>query len=144
MVDLPSGTVTFLLTDIQGSTRLWELSSQAMGSALARHDSILDSIISQHGGTVVKSRAEGDSFFAVFPRAADALEASIQIQLALRDESWPTEAPLFVRMALHSGEVQLRDGDYYGRSVNRCARLRAIAHGGQVVVSRATAELVWR
>ena len=143
MVDLPSGTVTFLFTDIHGSTRLWELNSQAMSSALARHDSILNSIISQRRGTVVKSRGEGDSFFAVFPRAADALAAATQIQLALHSESWPIEAPIRVRMALHTGEVQPRDGDYYGRAVNRCARLRAIAHGGQVVVSRATAELVW-
>ena len=143
MVDLPSGTVTFLLSDIQGSTRLWELSSEAMASALARHDSILGSIISERGGTVVKSRGEGDSFFAVFPRAADGLAAATEIQLALQKERWPTEAPIRVRMALHSGEVQLRDGDYYGRAVNRCARLRAIAHGGQVLVSRATAELVW-
>ena len=140
---LPSGTVTFLFTDIEGSTRLWELNPQAMSFALERHDATLSSIISEHGGTVVKSRGEGDSFFAVFPKAADALAAATQIQLALQSESWPTETPIQVRMALHTGEVQLRNEDYYGRTVNRCARLRAIAHGGQVVVSGATAELAW-
>jgi class 3 adenylate cyclase len=133
---LPAGTVTFLFTDIEGSTRLWEQHPEAMRAALARHDALLTAGIQQHGGGVVKSRGEGDSFFAVFARASDALAAACALQQALLAEPWPVEGqPLRVRMALHTGEADLRGDDYYGPAVNRCARLRAIAHGGQVLLS---------
>jgi predicted ATPase/class 3 adenylate cyclase len=142
MSDLPTGTITFLFTDIEGSTRLWEQHPQAMGAALTRHDALAVEIIQQHEGQVVKHRGEGDSFFAVFARAIDALFAATTLQRALCHEPWPADAPLRVRMALHTGDAALRDGDYLGAAVNRCARLRAAAHGGQVLLSSATQELV--
>jgi predicted ATPase/class 3 adenylate cyclase len=141
--DQPTGTVTFLFTDIEGSTRLWEQHPESMGRALARHDALLTEQIEQHGGHVVRSRGEGDSFFAVFARATDALAAVCALQQALLTELWPDDgAPLRVRAALHTGEAEWRQKDYYGAAVNRCARLRAVAHGGQTLVSAATQELV--
>jgi predicted ATPase/class 3 adenylate cyclase len=142
MPELPTGTSTFLFTDIEGSTRLWEQRPEAMSAALARHDALLSQCIEQHGGVVVRSRGEGDSFFAVFPSASDASTAAVRIQQALHAEPWSTSEPVRVRMALHTGEAELREGDYYGSAVNRCARLRAAAHGGQILLSRATHELV--
>ena len=139
---LPSGTVTFLFTDIEGSTRLWQQHPDAMRVIMTRHDALLTAGIEQHGGVVVKSRGEGDSFFAVFVRATDAVASASTIQQALLCESWPSEISIRVRMALHTGEADLRDNDYYGNAVNRCARLRAIAHGGQVVLSLATTLVV--
>src|SRR5438874_6889157 len=133
MADLPSGTVTFLFTDIEGSTRLWEQHPQAMEGALARHDALAAEVIGRHGGTLVKHRGEGDSLFAVFPRAVDAVSAAFALQQAFMAEPWPADAPLRVRMALHTGDASARDGDYYGAAVNRCARLRAAAHGGQIL-----------
>ena len=139
---LPTGTVTFLLTDVEGSTILWEQRPEAMRQALTRHDALLTSEIHRHGGVVVKSRGEGDSVFAVFARASDAVAAAAELQRALRVEPWPTATPLRVRMALHTGEAAVRDGDYYGASVNRCARLRAAAHGGQILLAQPTYDLV--
>ncbi len=135
---LPTGTVTFLLTDVEGSTRRWEESPAAMKAAMERHDAPLQSGIERHGGAVLKSRGEGDSFFAVFERAQDAVLAAAQIQARLQAEM----EGLSVRMALHSGEAEVREGDYFGTAVNRCARLRAIAHGGQVLLSWSAAALV--
>ncbi|MGI8916513.1 MAG: hypothetical protein ACR2JY_22530 [Chloroflexota bacterium] len=90
---------------------------------------------------MVRPRGEGYGRFAVFARATDAVAAAVAIQQTLHSESWPLPAPLRVRMALHTGEADLRDGDYYSSAVNRCARLRAVTHGGQVLVSGATARL---
>src|SRR5919198_5648446 len=142
MTALPTGTVTFLFTDVEGSTKLWERHPEQMRVALARHDQLIESLVQQHQGVVVRPRGEGDSRFAVFARATDAVAAAAAIQRALHEEPWPAEAPLRVRMAVHTGEADLRDGDYYGSAVNRCARLRAIAHGGQTLVSSVTADLV--
>src|SRR5918912_3778170 len=142
MADLPTGTVTFLFTDIAGSTALWEQQPAAMRHALVRHDALVDQIVAAHQGQVVRPRGEGDSRFAVFTRATDAVAAAAALQQALYAEPWPTPTPLRVRMALHTGEADLRDGDYYGTAVNRCARLRAVAHGGQTLLSAATQELV--
>src|SRR5436309_6129725 len=142
MTALPTGTVTFLFTDVEGSTKLWEQHPDQMRRALARHDQLIESLVEQHQGVVVRPRGEGDSRFAVFPRASDAVAAATAIQQALHEEPWPEETPVRVRMALHTGEADLRDGDYYGAAVNRCARLRAIAHGGQTLLSVATEELV--
>jgi predicted ATPase/class 3 adenylate cyclase len=139
---LPTGTVTFLFTDIEGSTRLWEQYPAAMDLALARHDALAADLIRQYGGTLVKHRGEGDSLFAVFPRAMDAVGAAAELQQALVAESWPDAVPLHVRIALQTGDAVVRDGDYFGPAVNRCARLRAAAHGGQVLLSAATQELV--
>jgi predicted ATPase/class 3 adenylate cyclase len=138
---LPSGTVTFLFSDIEGSTRLWEQHPEAMRPALARHDALALSLIARHEGTLIKSRGEGDSLFAVFARATDAVAAACALQQALCAEPWPAETPLRARMALHTGEADLRAGDYYGSAVNRCARLRAIGHGGQVLLSDVTRDL---
>jgi class 3 adenylate cyclase len=142
MPELPTGTVTFLFTDIEGSTRLWEQHPGAMEAALTRHDALAATVIQQHDGSLVKHRGEGDSLFAVFPRATDAVAAAVALQQALRAEPWPDEIPLRVRMALHTGDAAVRDGDYFGAAVNRCARLRAVAHGGQLLLSSATQELV--
>ena len=146
MADLPTGTRVpfgrFLFTDVEGSTRLWEQQPAAMRQALVRHDAIIEDEVGRQAGVVVRPRGEGDSRFAVFARATDAVAAAVAIQRALHDEPWPVSAPLRVRLALHTGEADLREGDYYGSAVNRCARLRAVAHGGQVLVSQATYDLV--
>jgi predicted ATPase/class 3 adenylate cyclase len=142
MPDLPIGTITFLLTDIEGSTTLWEQEPDVMGAAVARHDALLTASIEAHEGVVVRSRGEGDSFFAVFARASDAVVAACALQQALAAEEWPGPTPIRARAGLHTGEAELREGDYYGSAVNRCARLRALAHGGQAVLSQPTYELV--
>src|SRR4051812_5339716 len=142
MAELPSGTVTFLLTDVEGSTALWEEAPEAMRSALARHDALFEQAVQGHGGVHIRPRGEGDSRFAVFTSAPDAVAAAIAVQRALVAEPWPTPRPIKVRMGVHTGEAELRDRDYYGSTVNRCARLRGIGHGGQVLLSNATAALV--
>jgi predicted ATPase len=110
-----------------------------MRAAVARHDQIVVDSVTKHSGTVVKTKGEGDSAFAVFARASDAMLAAVEIQHALADESWPAGVVVRVRTAVHTGEAELREGDYFGGVVNRCARLRAIAHGGQTLVSEVTA-----
>ena len=142
-LSLPAGTVTFLLTDIEGSARLWEEDTEAMSAAVARSYALLDDAIARRGGMRPVEQGEGDSVVAAFTRASDALTAALDAQAALHAEEWPTARPLLVRIALHTAEAQLRDeGNYFGQAVNRCARLRAIAHGGQSLVSRAVHDLV--
>jgi class 3 adenylate cyclase len=141
---LPTGVVTFLLTDIEGSTRLWESEPDAMRQALQRHDAIVNACVRRQKGHVVKSKGEGDSVFAVFRHVRDAVTAALVVQCALAAERWSTSTPLRVRMAIHTGQIELRDGDYYGPTVNRCARLRALAKGGQVLLSGVTAKLTER
>ncbi|MEO8134062.1 MAG: tetratricopeptide repeat protein [Betaproteobacteria bacterium] len=140
MPDPPGVTVTFLFTDIEGSTRLWEHSPAEMGPALARHDVLLRAAIEGNEGTVFKT--VGDAFCAAFPTAAHALTAAHAAQLALAQEPWPEPARIRVRMALHTGVVEVRDNEYFGRPLNRVARLLAAGHGGQVLLSLATQELV--
>jgi predicted ATPase/class 3 adenylate cyclase len=141
MTDLPTGTLNFLFTDIEGSTRLWERDAAAMQVALDRHDSILRNSIEGHGGHVFKT--VGDAFCAVFVTAAGALQAAVEAQQTLSAEEWPpTIGPLRVRMALHTGAATERGGDYFGPPLNRVARLLAAAHGGQVLISVATRELL--
>src|SRR5215831_15450517 len=140
--DLPAGTVTFLLTDVEGSTRLWEMAPEEMEVALERHNRLLTSVIEGHGGMVVTSRGEGDSFFAVFPGAVAAVEAAGACQLALAEEPWPAGVVLRVRMGLHTGEARAHGSDRVDHApINRCARVRAAGHGGQVLVTRATRDL---
>jgi len=139
VAELPSGTVTFLFTDIEGSTRLWQDQPDAMQPALARHDEILRAAIDAHAGSYVKTT--GDGAHAAFATASDGIDAAITAQRAIVAEAWPLPSPLRVRMGLHSGPAELRDGDYYGTTVNRAARIMSVAHGGQVVVSAATQEL---
>jgi predicted ATPase/class 3 adenylate cyclase len=139
-VAVPSGTVTLLFTDIEGSTRAWDAHPTEMEAALARHDEVVRGAVESAGGFVFKT--VGDAFCAVFADATDALRAAVAAQQLIAGESWPEVTPIRVRMGLHSGVCVERDGDYFGQPVNRVARLEATAHGGQVVVSGATAELV--
>lgn len=136
----PTGTVTFLFTDIEGSTRLWERNTPAMRVALARHDEILRSTIKEHGGHVFKT--VGDAFCASFGTATAALEAALVAQRSLHSEPWEEGCAIRARMALHTGVVDERDGDYFGPPVNRVARLLSAGHGGQTLLSLATQELV--
>ncbi len=137
---IPSGTVTLLFTDIEGSTRLWEAEPEAMTLGLRRHDEILRSTIEQAGGYVFKT--VGDAFCAAFSTAEAGLAAALAAQRALTGQDWPTKQPILVRMALHTGACEERDNDYFGPAVNRVARLESVAHGGQVLLSGATAELL--
>jgi LuxR family maltose regulon positive regulatory protein len=139
-IALPPGTVTFLFTDIEGSTTLWESHPQAMAQALARHDAILHEVVAGYGGLVFKT--VGDSVHAVFTTAPQALEAALAAQHALQHEAWGATGPLRVRMALHTGAAEARDGDYFGPPLNRIARILSAGHGGQVLLSLATKELV--
>ena len=140
MASPPTGTLTFLFTDIEGSTKLWEHNAQAMEVALARHDELLRRAIEEHGGYVFKT--VGDAFCAAFLTAPDALEAALDAQRLLLKERWGESDPLRVRMALHMGAAEERDGDYFGPPVNRVARLLSAGHGGQVLLSLPTQELV--
>jgi class 3 adenylate cyclase len=140
---LPVGTVTFFLSDIEGSTRLWEADAEAMAAAVAVHYELLGEAVAAHGGVRPVEQGEGDSIVAAFSRASDAVAAALDVQRALCGCDWPGGAVLAVRIALHTAEAQLRDeGNYFGVGLSRCARLRAIAHGGQIVVSRAVHDLV--
>lgn len=138
----PTGTITFLFTDVERSARFWEQSPDAMRAALTRHDALAADLVESHDGLLIKSRGEGDSLFAVFGTAPDAVHAACAFQQALAVEAWPAETPLRVRMALHTGEADLRERDYYGVAVNRCARLRSLAQGGQILLSSLTRSLV--
>ena len=141
--ELPAGTLTFLLTDIEGSTRLWEIEPEAMERALQRHDRLLAEVIGSHGGTVITSRGEGDSLFAVFHSAVSAVEAAGACQLRLKDQVWGTGSGFQVRMGLHTGEVRVRGGDHLDYTpINRWARVRAAGHGGQVLLTKTTRDLV--
>jgi predicted ATPase/class 3 adenylate cyclase len=141
MLTLPSGTVTFLFTDIEGSTRLWEQYPEAMQAALVRHDVLLRTIIEAQGGQIIKTT--GDGLHAVFARVTEGVAAALACQQALVSETWSgLPDPLRVRMGLHTGEAEIRAGDYYGSTINRAARLMSIAAGGQTLLSSATAELV--
>lgn len=142
MGGLPEGVVTFVFTDIEGSTRLWEDASDKMIEALAQHDTEIDAAIEAHGGRSVKPRGEGDSRFIVFENARQAVAAVSDFQVRLASVDWVTPRPIKVRASVHTGHADLQLGDYYGSAVNRAARLRAIAHGGQTVVSGSTWELI--
>jgi predicted ATPase/class 3 adenylate cyclase len=135
----PSGTVTFLFTDIEGSTRLWQEHAVEMAEALERHDSIVRRAIASHGGFVFTTA--GDSFAAAFSRAGDAVAAAIDAQRLLDAEPWPAATPLRVRMGLCSGEAQERHGDYFGSVVNRAARIMGLGSGGQILMSALTRDL---
>jgi predicted ATPase/class 3 adenylate cyclase len=140
MTGPPTGIVTFLFTDIEGSTRLWERNSQEMQEALARHDEILRDAIDANEGYIFKT--VGDAFCAAFGTATDATEAALAAQRALLEEGWTEDVgAIRVRMALHSGAAEERGSDYFGPPVNRVARLLSAGHGGQVLLSHAAQEL---
>ncbi len=138
---LPAGSVTFLFTDIEGSSQLWDAAPESMPAVLARHNRLILEAISRRGGHIVKDK--GDGFFAAFASPVDGVLAAIEAQRGLVDQDWGGEiGDLRVRMALHTAQVEPEDGDYHGPDVNRVARLEAAAHGGQVLLSDAAAESV--
>ncbi|HEY3587939.1 MAG TPA: BTAD domain-containing putative transcriptional regulator, partial [Myxococcaceae bacterium] len=134
--------LTFLLTDLEGSTTLWEDAPRSMAAALARHDELVSEGVRTCRGTLVKQRGEGDSTFAVFRLASDAAAAAARLARAFADERWPDNAPLRVRIAVNTGEARVRGGDFFGGTVNRAARLRSLALGGEILLSESTASLV--
>ncbi len=133
---LPTGTVTLLLADVEGSTRLWETQPAEMTTALARMNHAVSDTVAAHDGVRPVEQGEGDSFVAAFARASDAVGCALELQRA-------PLAPIRLRIGIHSGEIQLRDeGNYVGPTINRTARLRDLAHGGQTVLSGAAEALV--
>ena len=138
MPELPTGTITFLFSDIEGSTRLLEGLGDGYVALLREHHRVFREVISEHEGAEVNT--EGDSFFVVFPSPLKAIGAAAQIQRRLAD--WPFPAPVRVRIGLHTGLGQLAGGDYVGIDVHRAARIAAAGHGGQILISEATRALV--
>ncbi|MGI8519094.1 MAG: adenylate/guanylate cyclase domain-containing protein, partial [Actinomycetota bacterium] len=140
MAELPTGTVTLVFTDIEGSTRLLETLGESYGEVLAEHRSLMRQAFSSRGGIEVDT--QGDAFFYAFPRATDAVMATAEAQLALTDHPWPEAAEVRVRMGIHTGEPALSGEGYVGADVHRAARICTAAHGGQVLVSEVTARLL--
>jgi class 3 adenylate cyclase len=136
---LPTGTVTFLVTDIEGSTNLARALGDRWPDVLDEHHDILRTAIRSHGGIDIST--EGDAFFAVFTAAVDAITACADAQRGLTDHKWPADGPVRVRMGLHTGEGRLGGDDYVGLDVHRAARIAAAGHGGQVLVSETTHSL---
>lgn len=139
--DLPLAIsdLTFVMTDLEGSTRMWEANDSAtMNEALSQHDSIADTIAAEFNGRRVKERGAGDSLFLVFERSLDAVKFAHKFQVAINTASWPGDLNLVVRIAIHSGPTTLRENDYYGTTINRLARILSLAFGGQVLVSEAS------
>ena len=141
-VELPTGVVTFVLTDIEGSTALWEADPEGMAVALELHDELIARTAQSGGGRLLKTKGEGDSTVAVFPRASDAVASTVELRDLLAGASWPRGVELRVRIAIHTGEAHERDGDYFGPALNRAARLRALASGAATLLSQATTEIV--
>ena len=140
---LPAGTVTLLMSDIDRSTRSWEAHPDTMRRAVPQHSKIVDDAVARHAGVRPVEQGEGDSIVAVFSRAADALEAALEAQRRLAAQAPPDGIGLSVRIALHTADAQMRDeGNYFGVALSRCARIRAAARGGQILLSRATHDLV--
>ncbi len=140
MREAPTGTISFLFTDIVGSTRLWEKFPDHMGEALARHDALIRSAAEGHAGFVFKT--VGDAVCAAFPSPRESLEAAIDAQRALAAEDWKEIGNLKVRMGVHAGAAEFRDGDYFGSTLNRVSRIEGAAHGGQILLSRIAVELL--
>ena len=136
----PTGTVTFLFTDVVGSTARWEADPTLMAEALALHDEVMRAAIEAHDGHVFATG--GDGFAVAFQRADSAVAAAVAAQRSLRTASWPGDRPLAVRMGAHSGDTVERDGDYFGPTVNRAARVMDAANGGQFAITSVTGALV--
>jgi class 3 adenylate cyclase/tetratricopeptide (TPR) repeat protein len=139
---LPSGVVTFALTDIEGSTDLWETHPDVLAGVIVRHHELAAEIAEGHSGRMPRSQGEGDSTLTAFARASDAIDAALAFQRAVTTEPWAAGIELRVRTGLHTGEAQVEHGDYFGAALSRAARLRGLGRGGQVLISQATAELV--
>jgi YVTN family beta-propeller protein len=140
MAELPTGTLTFLFTDIEGSTRLERELRERYGEALAEHQRLLRQAFAAHGGHEVDT--QGDSFFYVFPRAKAAVDAAVEAQRALASHPWPDGGEVRVRIGLNTGEASPEEGRYVGFAVHRAARISAAGHGGQILLSSSTRELV--
>ena len=138
--ELPTGTVTFLFTDIEGSTRLLQQLGDAYPELLSEHHRLLRGAVEGTGGVAIGS--EGDSLFAAFPSAIAALDAAVEAQRGLAGHNWPGGAEVRVRMGLHTGEALVRDGTYVGIDVHRAARIAAVGHGGQILISEPSKALV--
>ena len=138
---LPTGVTTFCLSDIVGSTELWERDPGAMAAALVRHDELIAGAVEVHGGRFLKSKGEGDATFSVFESASDAVEAAIAATRALGAEQWPGARQIAVRFGVHTGEAERRDADYFGPTVNLAARVRGQADGGEILLSQLAADL---
>ncbi|HTL23209.1 MAG TPA: adenylate/guanylate cyclase domain-containing protein, partial [Mycobacteriales bacterium] len=141
-MSLVTRTTALLLTDVVGSTALWQAHPEQMSAAMARHHDIVAKVVATHGGRLPQDQGEGDARFAAFDSAIAAVAAAVDVQRALAAEPWPEPVRLSVRMGIHAGEVLERDGNLFGDPVNRCARIRGLAHGGQVLLSGTTKELV--
>jgi class 3 adenylate cyclase/WD40 repeat protein/energy-coupling factor transporter ATP-binding protein EcfA2 len=139
---LPTGVMTFCMSDIEASTRLWEQDPEAMAQALVRHDELISGVVERHRGRFLKSMGEGDSTASVFESAAVAVRAAIDAARALADEAWPQGLPIRARFGLHTGEAEMRGGVYYGTTVNLAARVRGEADGGEILLSETTSRLV--
>jgi class 3 adenylate cyclase/WD40 repeat protein/energy-coupling factor transporter ATP-binding protein EcfA2 len=139
---LPSGAMTFCMSDIEGSTRLWESQPEAMAESLVRHDELIARVVAAHGGHLLQSMGEGDSTVSVFASATEAVRAAIAAAGALADEPWPAGASIRARFGLHTGEAERRGSVYFGTTVNLTARVRGAAGGGEVLLSESTAALV--
>jgi predicted ATPase/class 3 adenylate cyclase/DNA-binding CsgD family transcriptional regulator len=140
--ELPVGTLTFVMTDIEGSTRIWEVSPKVARHALGRHDHIVEEQVKDNHGDIIEFGREGDGILAVFKHATDAVACGVNIERQLQREVWAEGIQIRVRIAIHTGESDLRSGHYVGGALYRCGRLLATAHGGQVLISRPTKELV--
>ena len=141
-VEAPAGTVTFVMTDVAGSTRLWEASGGSMAEAISRYYAIIGEVVAKNAGYRPIEQGEGDSTLAAFACATDAARAAAGIQRALIDEAWPEGASIHVRIGIHTGEAHLADGTYRGGTLNRCARIRSLGHPGQTLLSGTAADLV--
>jgi class 3 adenylate cyclase len=141
MKPLPTGVVSFLLSDAEASSAIWRKEEAAADAAFARLDALVGEVVSAGNGIVIKARGEGDSHFAVFARASEAVAASVALQRRLARATWPPDTAIAVRIAVHTGEPLCRGGDYFGSVVNEAARLRSLGHGGQTLVSAVTAAL---
>ncbi len=138
---LPTGVMTFCMSDIEDSTGLWERDPGVMAEALVRHDELIAAIVEKHGGRFIKSMGEGDSTTSVFESAAPAVAAAIDAARALAEEPWPTRAPIRARFGLHTGEAHWRGGVYLGTTPNLAARVRGAGGGGEILLSETTASL---
>ena len=138
---LPAGTITWLFTEVSDSARLWEQAPQAMRAALVRYRDVLTQVVGQQGG-IVHAQAEAELSLVAFTRASDAVAAAAVLLQIMHVESWPTPEPLRLRTALHTGEAELGTGGYVGAAINHGVQLRAVVHGGQVLLSRVVQELV--
>src|SRR5262245_28856547 len=139
MAELPSGTVTFLFSDVEGSTRLLTELRGGYADVLEEHQRLLREAFAAHDGRVVHT--EGDAFFVAFARAADAIAAAVSAQRGLASSPWPERAEVRVRIGVHTGEAEIRLDDYVGLDVHRAARICSAGHGGQVLISGATGAL---